>query len=198
MIKLIVLNGFQAAIEASLNTIEFRLREFNTGSFPRVSISAIHRSEHTINVAFQLQGSLFHAWRYGILAVPMCRIWLGGESWVLTERISVAKMMCCDAMYRYEQDPTDALRFEAPLAALKQRLVDAPAPTLYDHPCPLGGCRRWDIETKLRVKHGRQMASPCLSKLHPVTSTIQATRYVTMLSLIVVDATFFVPDKRIH
>ena len=30
-------NGFEAdAIEASLNTIEFSLREFNTGGFPKV------------------------------------------------------------------------------------------------------------------------------------------------------------------
>lgn len=64
-------DGFEADdVEASLNTVEFQLREFNTGSFPK-------------GLSFML---------------GMMRNWI------------------------YERDPVDALRFEAPLAALKDAL----------------------------------------------------------------------------
>ena len=65
--------GFEAdAIEASMNTIEFGMREFNTGGFPK-------------GIAVML--ALMPRWLYGNGA------------------------------------PTDALRFEAPLKALKERLA---------------------------------------------------------------------------
>jgi len=65
-------HGFDAsAVEASLNTIEFGLREFNTGSFPR-------------GLSLML-GAMSH--------------------WI------------------YDRDPLNALRFEGPLAELKQQLA---------------------------------------------------------------------------
>jgi len=65
-------DGFEAdAIEASLNTIEFSLREFNTGGFPK---------------GLSLMLGIMPRWLYG------------------------------------RGDPTDALRFEKPLADLKARL----------------------------------------------------------------------------
>jgi len=67
-------SGFEAdAIEASLNTVEFSLREMNTGGFPK-------------GLAFML--GLMPRW-----------------------------------IYRDGESPTDALRFEAPLATLKERLA---------------------------------------------------------------------------
>merc|ERR1719221_675941 len=66
--------GFEAeAVEASLNTIEFTMREMNTGGFPK-------------GLAFML--SIMPRW-----------------------------------IYREGESPTDALRFEAPLAELKGRLA---------------------------------------------------------------------------
>ena len=65
-------SGFDAdAVEASLNTVEFSMREFNTGSFPR---------------GLSLMLAVMPRWLYGNGA------------------------------------PTDGLKFEAPLASLKQRL----------------------------------------------------------------------------
>jgi len=68
-----VASGFEAdAIEASLNTIEFSLREFNTGGFPK---------------GLSMMLALMPRWLYG------------------------------------RGSPTDALRFETPLANLKERLA---------------------------------------------------------------------------
>jgi len=72
-LKQAAVDGFEAdAIEASLNTIEFSLREFNTGGFPR---------------GLSLMLGIMPRWLYG------------------------------------RGSPTDALRFEEPLATLKQKLA---------------------------------------------------------------------------
>jgi len=69
----VVADGFEAdAVEASLNTVEFRLREFNTGGFPK--------------------------------------------------GLSVMLGMMPNWLYDKGPTPTDALRFEKPLAKLKARL----------------------------------------------------------------------------
>ena len=70
-----VADGFEAdAIEASLNTIEFSMREFNTGGFPK---------------GLSIMLAVMPRWLYG------------------------------------RGTPADALRFEKPLAALKERLATA-------------------------------------------------------------------------
>merc|ERR1719424_1843334 len=71
-LKAVATDGFEAdAIESSLNTLEFSLREFNTGGFPK---------------GLSLMLAVMPRWLYG------------------------------------RGDPADALRFEKPLALLKERL----------------------------------------------------------------------------
>ncbi len=87
--------GFdKSAIEASLNSLEFRLREFNTGGFPRglsFMLSSLSRFLLSYNCNCLGQKLTGHGLNLG--------------SWL------------------YDRDPLEPLRFEEPLARLRSRLA---------------------------------------------------------------------------
>lgn len=99
--------GFDAdAVEASMNTIEFSLRENNTGSFPR-GLSLMLRSivRYDMPVSVVLQPSI------------LIRIYLFSHMFfVLFSFFSQGKWI-------YDMDPFEPLKYEKPLVALKARIA---------------------------------------------------------------------------
>lgn len=83
------------AVEASMNTIEFSLRENNTGSFPR-GLALMLRSIVSLASFLVLESYL--------------EIWLFFYSF------------CLQGKWIYDMDPFEPLKYQEPLAALKARI----------------------------------------------------------------------------
>ncbi|KAG8072488.1 hypothetical protein GUJ93_ZPchr0006g43322 [Zizania palustris] len=92
------------AVEASMNTIEFSLRENNTGSFPR-GLSLMLRSivrtvKHLTLVYFHFE-----------IKIQMC--------------LDILMIYCCifQGKWIYDMDPFEPLKYELPLQHLKARIA---------------------------------------------------------------------------